>query len=47
MTSRSQQDPGFVPLVNGISHLPDRLPSYVASAQHGRGWIGRLAAQPS
>jgi predicted PurR-regulated permease PerM len=34
-----------VPLVNGISHLADRLPSYVASAQHGRGWIGRLVAR--
>jgi len=34
-----------VPLVNGISHLADRLPSYVASAQHGRGWIGRLVAK--
>jgi predicted PurR-regulated permease PerM len=31
------------PLVNGITHLADRLPSYVASAQHGQGWIGHLA----
>jgi predicted PurR-regulated permease PerM len=30
------------PLINGITHLADRLPDYVASAQHGRGWIGHL-----
>src|SRR6266487_5826353 len=30
------------PLVNGITHLADRLPEYVASAQHGKGWIGQL-----
>jgi predicted PurR-regulated permease PerM len=30
------------PLVNGITHLSDRLPSYVDQAQHGRGWIGQL-----
>ena len=34
-----------VPLVNGITHLADRLPGYVASAQHGRGWIGHLVAK--
>ena len=34
-----------VPLVNGITHLTDRLPSYVASAQHGKGWIGHLVAK--
>ena len=34
-----------VPLVNGTTHLADRLPSYVASAQHGRGWIGHLVAR--
>jgi predicted PurR-regulated permease PerM len=34
-----------VPLVNGITHLAHRLPSYVASAQHGRGWIGHLVAR--
>ncbi len=34
-----------VPLVNGITHLADRLPSYAASAQHGRGWIGHLVAK--
>ena len=26
-----------VPLVNGITHLADRMPGYVASAQHGSG----------
>ena len=31
------------PLVNGINHLAQRLPSYVASAQNGTGWIGHLA----
>jgi predicted PurR-regulated permease PerM len=30
------------PLVNGITHFADRLPSYVASAEHGTGWIGHL-----
>jgi predicted PurR-regulated permease PerM len=30
------------PLVNGITHLADRLPSYVESAQNGKGWIGHL-----
>ena len=34
-----------VPLVNGTTHLADRLPGYVASAQHGRGWIGHLVAR--
>jgi predicted PurR-regulated permease PerM len=30
------------PLANGITHLAHELPSYVTSAQHGRGWIGHL-----
>jgi predicted PurR-regulated permease PerM len=30
------------PLVNGITHLADNLPSYVASAEHGKGWVGHL-----
>jgi predicted PurR-regulated permease PerM len=30
------------PLVNGITHLADTLPSYVQNAQHGKGWIGHL-----
>jgi signal transduction histidine kinase len=30
------------PLVNGITHLADALPGYIANAQHGRGWIGHL-----
>ena len=34
-----------VPLVNGITHLADGLPSYIASAQHGTGWIGHLVAK--
>ena len=34
-----------VPLVNGITHLAHRMPGYVASAQHGNGWIGHLAAR--
>jgi predicted PurR-regulated permease PerM len=33
------------PLVNGITHLTDRLPGYIASAQHGRGWIGHLVTR--
>ena len=31
------------PLVNGITHLANRLPSYVASAESGKGWIGHIA----
>ena len=31
------------PLVNGITHLANRLPSYVASAESGQGWIGHIA----
>src|SRR5262250_1283084 len=30
------------PLINGVTHLADRLPSYVDQAEHGRGWIGQL-----
>jgi predicted PurR-regulated permease PerM len=33
------------PLVNGITNLADKLPSYVASAQNGRGWIGHLVTR--
>jgi len=31
------------PLVNGITHLANRLPGYVASAESGQGWIGHIA----
>jgi predicted PurR-regulated permease PerM len=34
-----------VPLVSGITHLAGRMPGYVASAQHGNGWIGHLLAR--
>ena len=34
-----------VPLVNGITHLVNRLPGYIASAEHGRGWIGHLVTR--
>ncbi len=30
------------PLVNGLTHLANRLPSYVEHAQHGKGLLGRL-----
>ncbi len=30
------------PLINGITHLANRLPSYVSQAEHGKGWIGYL-----
>jgi predicted PurR-regulated permease PerM len=30
------------PLVNGLTHLADRLPTYVKEAEHGKGAIGRL-----
>ena len=33
------------PLVNGITDLANKLPGYVASAQHGTGWIGHLATK--
>jgi len=33
------------PLVNGITDLANKLPSYVASAQSGKGWIGHLATK--
>jgi predicted PurR-regulated permease PerM len=33
------------PLANGITHLANHLPSYVNQAEHGRGWIGRLASR--
>jgi predicted PurR-regulated permease PerM len=33
------------PLANGITHLANQLPSYVNQAEHGRGWIGRLASR--
>jgi predicted PurR-regulated permease PerM len=31
-----------LPLVNGITHLADTLPTYVSKAEHGQGWIGHL-----
>ena len=31
-----------LPLVNGITHLADALPTYVSKAEHGQGWIGHL-----
>ena len=30
------------PLVNGITHLADNLPTYVANAEHGKNWYGKL-----
>ena len=33
------------PLVNGTTHLVDQLPTYVANAQHGKGWIGHLVTR--
>ena len=33
------------PLVNATTHLADKLPSYVASAQSGKGWIGSLVTK--
>jgi predicted PurR-regulated permease PerM len=33
------------PLVNGITHLTNDLPSYISAAEHGRGWIGHLATR--
>ena len=33
------------PLVNGVSHLAQQLPTYVTQAEHGKGWIGHLASK--
>ncbi len=33
------------PLVNGISHLADSLPTYVSNVQHGQGLLGRLVTR--
>ncbi|HEX4829805.1 MAG TPA: AI-2E family transporter [Trebonia sp.] len=33
------------PLVNAITALANKLPSYVASAQSGKGWIGHLVTK--
>ena len=30
------------PLVRGITHLADQLPTYVANAEHGKDWYGHL-----
>ena len=30
------------PLANGLTHLISKLPSYVKSAEHGKGWIGHI-----
>jgi predicted PurR-regulated permease PerM len=30
------------PLVNGLTHLADRLPTYIRQAEHGKGWVGQL-----
>jgi predicted PurR-regulated permease PerM len=30
------------PLAHGLTHFSQRLPSYVAAAEHGSGWIGHL-----
>jgi predicted PurR-regulated permease PerM len=30
------------PLVNGLTHLADRLPLYVKKAEQGKGWIGHV-----
>src|ERR1022692_2576704 len=31
------------PLTNGITHLSQRLPSYVNAAEHGQAWTGHMA----
>jgi predicted PurR-regulated permease PerM len=30
------------PLVNGITHLANNLPTYVQNAEQGKGWLGKL-----
>jgi predicted PurR-regulated permease PerM len=33
------------PLINGVTHLANRLPSYVSQAEQGKSWIGHLATR--
>jgi predicted PurR-regulated permease PerM len=33
------------PLVHGLTHFSAGLPSYVAAAEHGHGWIGHLVSR--
>jgi predicted PurR-regulated permease PerM len=33
------------PMVGAITHLADKLPSYVASVQTGKGWLGQLVTR--
>jgi predicted PurR-regulated permease PerM len=33
------------PLAHAVTHFSQRLPSYVAAAEHGRGWIGHLVTR--
>jgi predicted PurR-regulated permease PerM len=33
------------PLVNGLTHLASDLPTYVKSAEHGKGWFGKLVTK--
>ncbi len=33
------------PLVNGLTHLAANLPHYVSTAEHGKGWVGRLVTK--
>ena len=33
------------PLVNGLTHLASSLPHYVSTAEHGKGWVGRLVTK--
>ena len=33
------------PLVNGMTHLADSLPTYISKAEHGQGWVGRLVTK--
>ncbi|HEV2371377.1 MAG TPA: AI-2E family transporter [Streptosporangiaceae bacterium] len=33
------------PLVNGLTHLAEKLPGYVSQAEQGRGWVGHLVTK--
>lgn len=33
------------PLVNGMTHLANALPSYVSRAEHGQGWVGQIVTR--
>jgi predicted PurR-regulated permease PerM len=33
------------PLIDGLSHLANYLPTYITTAEHGKGWVGKLVTR--